>query len=59
VRWLVRWPFLAGAVLAYIGAVILLTENEQGREVAAAALLISGSIMLGAFIVLMAQHHDD
>lgn len=57
-RWLVRWPFLAGAVLSFVGAVVLLTDTEDGREVAAAALLVAGSVMLGAFVVLMAGHDD-
>jgi len=57
-RYLTRWPFLIGAVLAYVGAVLLLTENDQGREVAAAALLVAGSVMLGAFVVLMAGRED-
>jgi drug/metabolite transporter (DMT)-like permease len=58
-RWLGRWPFLAGAVLAFAGAVLLLTESQDGREVGAAALLVAGSVMLGAFVVLMARSEDN
>jgi hypothetical protein len=53
VRYLTRWPFLIGAVVSFAAAVDLLNDNPTGRESAAAALLVAGSVMLGAFIVLM------
>jgi hypothetical protein len=59
VRQLGRWPFLAGAALSFAAAVDLLNDSTEGREVAASALLVGGSVMLGAFIVMMDRHGDD
>lgn len=58
-RYLSRWPFLAAAVLAFVAAIYLLTETDEGRESGAIGLLVAGSIMLGAFIVLMVAREDD
>jgi hypothetical protein len=58
VRALGRWPFLAATALSFLGAVELLKHSDDGREVGAAALLVAGSVMLGAFIVLMDRRED-
>ena len=54
-RALRRWPFLLGAAMSFGIAVSLLDDSSEGREAAAAALLVAGSILLGAFVV----HHPD
>jgi hypothetical protein len=58
VRYLTRWPLLLGGLLSFVAAVDLLNDSETGRESAAAALLVVGSVLLGAFIVLMARHEE-
>lgn len=56
-RYLQRWPLLLAAALSFGSAVTLLDDSDSGREAAAAALLVAGSILLGAFLVH--REHDD
>lgn len=53
--WLRSWPLLIASAIAIIAGTRLL-ESVTGREVAAAALLTMGAILLGAWIAMLSGH---
>lgn len=53
--WLRSWPLLIASAIAIIAGTRLL-ESVTGREVAAAALLTMGAILLGAWVAMLSAH---
>jgi hypothetical protein len=49
------WPLLIAALAAFIAGTRLLTETGN-KELAAAALIVVGSICIGAWITMLATH---